>query len=295
MEMGIASKNQSIQDWITQQWVILFGQRIDNDKYQWLLGPFGGTKGIGLKFIEQLAKDESLVIDNLEKSKGLLDSIQSLGLSEIELKKLSPEVIDFYENTASYDLLLKAKWNPFFKIFGIVVKSIFSRRIEQLNVPIKNLEDASGLTNEIIKLVDTKTKEIKRTIWLRAFKTTGQVVYSGVYETCSLPNKQVCIKAIFPLPNGNATVILTPSVGKNGELILDSSGQRIGDSGFYFLLKDSKGQLWSKFIKSFKDKLVVKSMKDRITATQTLTLWNLKVLEFKYEIKKTTHNKVYSA
>ncbi|TCP21305.1 hypothetical protein EV195_1211 [Tenacibaculum skagerrakense] len=293
--MGIASKNQSIQDWITQQWVILFGQRIDNDKYQWLLGPFGGTKGIGLKFVEQLAKDERLAIDKQRKNKGLLDSIQNLGLSEIELKKLSPDVIDFYENTSNYDLLLKAKWNPFFKIFGTIIKGVFSRRIEQLNVPIENLEDASGLTNEIIKLVDSRTNEVKRTIWLRTFKSTGQVVYSGVYETCSLPNKQICIKAIFPLPNGNATVILTPSVGKNGELILDSSGQRIGDSGFYFLLRDSKGQLWSKFIKSFKDKLVVKSINDRITATQTLTLWNLKVLEFKYEIKKTTHNKVYSA
>ena len=89
-----------------------------------------------------------------------------------------------------------------------------------------------------------------------------------------------------PIPNGNATVILTPSVSKNGELILDSSGQRIGDSGFYFLLRDSKGKLWSKFIKSFKDKLVVKSISDKIRATQTLTLWNLKVLEFEYEIKK---------
>ena len=291
--MGIASKNQSIQDWITQQWVILFGQRIDNDKYQWLLGPFGGIKGIGIKFVEQLAKEENLVIDSQRKKQGLLDSILNLGLSEIELKKLSPEVIEFYENTSNYDLLLKAKWNPFFKIFGTLIKSVFSKRIEQLNVPIENLEDASGLTNEIVKLVDTKTNEVKRTIWLRTFKSTGQVVYSGVYETCSLPNKQICIKAIFPLPNGNATVILTPSVGKNGELILDSSGQRIGDSGFYFLLRDSKGQLWSKFIKSFKDKLVVKSMNNRITATQTLTLWNLKVLEFEYEIKKTTHNNGY--
>ena len=284
--MGIARKNQSIQDWITQQWVILFGQRIDNKNYQWLLGPFGGTKGIGIKFVEQLAIDENLVIDSKRKNKGLLDSILNLGLSETELKRLSPNVIDFYENTSNYDLLLKAKWNPFFKVFGIVVKSVFSKRIEQLNVPIENLKDASGLTNEIIKLVDTKTNEVKRTIWLRTFKSTGQVVYSGVYETCTLPNKQICIKAIFPLPNGNATVILTPSVGKNGELILDSSGQRIGDSGFYFLLRDSKGQLWSKFIKSFKDKLVVKSINDKISATQTLTLWNLKVLEFEYEIKK---------
>jgi len=56
------------------------------------------------------------------------------------------------------------------------------------------------------------------------------------------------MKAIFPLPNGNATVILKPRIGENGELILDSSGDRIGDSGFYFILKDSKGQLWTKFI-----------------------------------------------
>ena len=213
--MGIARKNQSIQDWITQQWVILFGQRIDNKNYQWLLGPFGGTKGIGIKFVKQLAKDESLVINSQRKNQGLLESILNLGLPENELKRLSPNVIDFYENTANYDLLLKAKWNPFFKFFGTLIKSVFSKRIEQLNVPIENLEDASRLTNEIIKLVDTKTNEVKRTIWLRTFKSTGQVVYSGVYGTCSLPNKQICIKAIFPLPNGNATVILTPSVGKN--------------------------------------------------------------------------------
>lgn len=288
--MGIAKRNQSFQDWITQQWVILFGERIDNANYQWLLGPFGGTKGIGQKFIEQLAKDECLVIDCLRKNKGLLDSIENLGLTEIEINRLSQDVIDFYQNTSNYDLILRVKWNPFFKIFGTLLKSIFSKRIEQLNVPIENLEDASDLTNEIIKLVDSKTNEVKRTIWLRTFKSTGQVVYSGVYETCSLPNKKICIKAIFPLPNGNATVILIPSIGKNGELILDSSGNRIGDSGFYFLLRDSKGQLWSKFIKSFKDQLIVKSINDRLSAIQTLTLWNLKVLEFQYEIKKITNN-----
>ncbi len=290
--MGIAKKNKSIQDWITQQWVILFGKKIDNSKYKWLLGPFGGTHGIGLKFVKQLAKDENLVIDSRRKDKGLLDSIKHLMLSENELNRLSPNVIDFYEKTSNYDLLLKAKWNPFFKVFGILVKSVFSNRIEQLNIPIQNLEDASGLTNEIIKLLDSKTNEAKRTIWLRAFKSTGQVVYSGVYGTCSLPKGQTCIKAVFPLSNGNATVILSPKVGKNGELILDSSGQRIGDSGFYFLLKDSKGQLWTKFIKSFKDKLVVCSKNDIISATQTLTLWNLNVLKFEYEIKKTTHNRV---
>ncbi|ANQ48577.1 hypothetical protein MY04_1200 [Flammeovirga sp. MY04] len=284
--MGIANKNQHLQDWITQQWVILFGEKISKSNHSWLIGPFGGTDGIGKKFIHQLIKDEGLIISQDKANKGLIDSIKHLNLSEDELGNLHPKVVDFYQNTSDYNLLLKAKWTPFFKFFGILVQKIFSNRIEQLNVPIQDIKDSSGLTNEIIKLLDAKTNEVKRTIWLRTFKASGQVVYSGVYDTCRLPNEQTCIKAVFPLPNGNATVILSPSVGNKGELILDSSGEKIGDSGFYFLLKDSKGQLWTKFIKSFKDQLVVSCLNNRITAIQTLTLWGLRVLKFEYEIMK---------
>ena len=281
-------KKQTFQDWLTQQWVILFGSRINKEESEWLLGPFGNTNGIGLKFITQLAEKEKLIIDKNKKNKGLIQSINQLNLSQDELNVLSKNVIDFYENTANYDFDLNVKWNPFFKLFGILLKILFSNRIEQLNIPIENIKDSKALTSEIIHLLNNETKEIKRTIWLRTSKTTGQVVYSGVYETCIIPSGQTCIKAIFPLPNGNSTVILSPSVGMNGELVLESSGKKIGDSGFYFLLNDSTGNLWTKFIKSFKDKLVVRSKNESITAEQTLTLWNLNVLKFEYDIKKTT-------
>lgn len=288
--MGKAITKQSFQDWITQQWVILFGKKINKLEFKWLLGPFGELNGIGTKFIKQLAEKENLAIDNEKNAKGLIQSINQLNLSEKEINLLSQNVIDFYQNTADYDLKLKVKWNPFFKIFGLLLRVIFSKRIQQLNVPIRSIENSETLTSEIIHLKDTKTNEVKRTIWLRAFQSTEQVVYSGVYETCDIPSGKTCIKAIFPLPNGSATVILTPKVGNNGELILESAGNRIGDSGFYFLLKDSKGQLWTKYIKSFKDKLVVRSENNNITASQTLTLWNLRVLKFEYKIKKTTHS-----
>ena len=52
--MGIAPLKQNFQDWITQQWVILFGKKIIPNENQWLLGPFGETNGIGLKFISRL-------------------------------------------------------------------------------------------------------------------------------------------------------------------------------------------------------------------------------------------------
>lgn len=284
--MGIAIKKQSFQDWITQQWVILFGQKIDTSEQKWLLGPFGELNGIGIKFINQLAEKEHLAIDHEKNGKGLIQSIHHLNLSEKEIDLLSRDVIDFYENTSEYELKLKVKWYPFFKIFGFLLRVIFSKRIEQLNVPIRSIENSETLTSEIIHLKDLKTNEVKRTIWLRAFLTTREVVYSGVYETCVIPLGKTCIKAIFPLPNGSATVILTPTVGINEELILESAGNRIGDSGLYFLLKDSKGQLWTKFIKSFKDTLVVRSENENITASQTLTMWNLRVLKFEYKIKK---------
>ncbi len=284
--MAIAPLKQNFQDWITQQWVILFGKKIDKHESEWLLGPFGETKGIGQKFIQQLAENEQLTIDRKQLDKGLLHSINQLNLPEKELHKLSENVIDFYENTSNYDFDLKVKWNPVFKIFGGLLKILFSNRIQQLNIPMNNRNESKSLESEIIHLLDETTKEVQRTIWLRRFKKTEQVVYSGVYEVCTIPSGQNCIKAIFPLPNGNATVILNPEVGKKGELILNSSGRKIGDSGFYFLLNDSKGKLWTKFIKSFQDKLVVSSENEKIRALQTLTLWNLRVLQFEYKIKK---------
>src|SRR5690606_11906777 len=242
--------------------------------------------------LNQLAENENLEICKSELSKGLIKSINQLDLSSTELNKLSKNVIDFYENTSSYEFDLKTKWNPFFKIFGHLLKILFSNRIEQLNIPMDNNKNAKGMNSNIVQLIDKKTKKLKRTIWLRTFKETKQVVYSGVYETCAIPNGMTCIKAMFPLPNGNATVILQPSIGDNGELILKSAGRRIGDSGFYFLLKDKNGNLWTKYVKSFKDNLTVSFDKGKIKANQLLTFYGFKVLNFEYEIKKTTYNNV---
>ena len=292
--MEFASLKQNFQDWITQQWVILSGKKINAKEYEWLLGPFGNIDGIGEKFISQLAKKENLEISKSVHNKGLLESIDQLNLSSNESNKLSNNVIDFYENTSDFEFDLKTKWNPIFKIFGQLLKILFSNRIEQLNIPMNNNKNAKEMNSKIVQLIDKKTKKVKRTIWLRTYKQTNQVIYSGVYETCTIPNGITCIKAIFPLPNGSATVVLQPSIGNNGELTLKSSGEKIGDSGFYFLLKDKSGNLWTKYIKSFKDNLTVTSENGKIKANQALTFYGLKVLNFEYEIRKTTYNNVYN-
>ena len=284
--MSLADTMQKFQDWFTQQWVIICGRKINPSENTWLFGPFGEVSGIGEKFIHQLAQKEDLTIIRKSNSKGLLDSILSLNLSENEIKKLPKNVIDFYEKTSEYKLQLNVKWNPIFKIFGYVVNRLFSQRINQLNIPTNNIQSSENLTSEIIELVAKNTNEVKYTIWLRKFQSTGKVIYSGIYTTCLLPSGITCVKAIFPLPKGNATVILKPSVGEKNELILDSSGNKFGDAGFYFLLNDSKGNCWSKYIKSFTDKLIVSDENEKLKARQTLKLWHLKVARLEYEMKK---------
>lgn len=242
--------------------------------------------GIGEEFINELADKENLSIQRNLKSQGLLTSINQLDLTDEELKNLSQKVIDFYEKTSNYELEFKVKWNPFFKPFGFIINRLFSRRINQLNIPLQN-NNQEKLSSEIIKLIDKNTNKVRYTIWLRKIEKTGQVIYSGIYGTCKLASNKTCIKAIFPLPKGNATVIMRPSVGKDNELILDSSGKKFGDMGFYFLLNDSKNNYWAKFVSLFTDKLVISENEENLIATQTLKLWNLKVSEFSYNINYT--------
>ena len=285
IKMRFAYPMQKFQDWMTQQWVILRGIKIKPEDFPWLMGPFGNLDAIGEDFIIRFAEKENLIIEKDSKAKGIIPSMLKLNLSETDFSNLSKNVIRFYENTANHNLDFSVKWNPFFKFFGVLINKLFSNRINQLNIPTKNIDDSESLKSEIINLIDPKTNEIKYTFWFRSIESTGQVIYSGVYGICNLPSGKTCVKAVFPLPNGNATVLMNPSVGENGELILDSSGEKFGDAGFYFLLKDSKGEYWSQFISSFRDKLIIGSENDLISAVQTLTLWHLKVLTFNYKIK----------
>lgn len=284
IRMRLAYPKQKFQDWFTQQWAIFWGKRIEPEIVPWLMGPFGKLGAIADDFVNKIAEDESLIIKRNATSHGLIFSIKELKLSEEESARLSQNVIDFYEKTGLYKLKFSVKWNPLFKIFGKLVKYLFSNRIEQLNIPTNNVASSKQISSEIITLSDPNSGKVKYTVWYRTFKSTGQVLYSGVYATCTLPSGKACIKAVFPLPNGNATVIMSPSVGPNGELRLDSSGKKFGDPGFYFLLKDAKGDLWSQYISSFRDQLNVCCYEGKIIAEQNLTLWHFPVLRFNYEI-----------
>lgn len=283
--MALAYPMQKFQDWCTQQWVILWGKKINQKDFTWLMGPFGDLNGIGEDFIERLAENENLIIQREAKPKGLIPTIDMLNLPDTELSQLSENVIDFYENTTNYNLYFTVKWNPFFKFWGVLVNKLFSNRLKQLNIPTKNVKINEPLNSQIITLFDPTTNQIKYSVWLRTSLSTQQIIYSGIYGVCTLPSGKTCIRAIFPLPNGNATVIMHPVVGAKGELILNASGKKMGNAGFYFLLNDSKGNYWAQFIRSFRTLLIVNTENNQLSAKHISTLWHWNVFKFVYTIK----------
>jgi hypothetical protein len=284
--MPYASPMQNFQDWFTQQWAILWGKKFEPSENEWLKGPFGNLNGIGEEFIEQLARKENLEILRNQSNSGILNSFSELELEPKELDRIHPKIIEFYERTDQFQLQFEIKWNPLFKPFGFLVNRLFSKRINQLFLPHQNSKKAESISSEIILLKKKESEEVPYKFWLRKIESTQQIIYSGIYSTCQLPSGKKAVKAIFPLPYGNATVLLEPFVDEKGNFHLKSEGKKLGDAGFYFLLKDAKGNNWVQYIKSFRDRLSIQVDNQEIKAYQNLSLWKIPVLQIHYIISK---------
>lgn len=287
-----------LQDQLTQQWVKLTGQKINLEEHEWLIGPVGATDIIKDKFIHDLAFKEDLELSRNEENAGLLNSIEEIGITDEERARLTNSVADFYENTSNYNFEMWSEWKGLFRPFGGILSILFSKRLQQLNLPLSSLDVAKGLKSEIIKLKSKKDKSTKWTIWYRKLKGSGDVIYSGIYTSCNNPNyKNPLLKVIFPLPNGNASVIMKKEVLEDGSLLLSSDGSKFGDNGFYFTLTDHKGQYWAKFVKAMHEWInVYEDEENVLRADHVLNFYgfNFLKLHYKMTVQNTVANKELS-
>lgn len=278
----------AIQDKITQIWVKATGRKINPNEFEWLIGPIGNTDIIKNKFIFELAEKENLEIQKNSPNSGLLDRMEEIGISEEELSLLNKKVADFYENTSNYDFEVWSEWKSLFKPFGKLLYLTFSKRLQQLNLPLNSIDTSKGFKSDIIKLKCKKTQKTRWTIWYRIIKSTKNVIYSGVYTTCKNPNyKKPLLKVIFPLPNGNASVIMNKKIEKDGSLLLSSDGKKFGDNGFYFTLTNGKGKYWAKFVKSMHEWIrVYEDEENVLRADHNLNFYGIRFLNLHYKMSK---------
>ncbi len=171
---------------------------------------------------------------------------------------VAPAVRDFYERTSAYNLDVWSEWHGFFKPFGIALAVLFSRRLQQLNIPLSSLDSSKGMTSSVLQMRDRHSGELVQTAWVRQLHATKNVLYAGSYSVCRIPGySKPCVRVIFPLPNGNAIVVMKPECHADGSISLISAGKEFGDPGFYFTVHSRDGKTWARYVKAMQEKITV--------------------------------------
>ena len=284
--MWLGERRGNLIDWSTQRWVCLTGRRVDLDDHPWLVGPIGSTRGIGLDYFDKWAAKEGLTATRHRCGKGLLTSFGELAGPGFDAAAVDPAVAEFYERASEFDVDVWSEWSGLFRPFGFLVAAIFSRRLGQLNLPLSPLDTSLGMTSEVVEVADSRGA-VRANAWVRTLVKSGRIVYVGSYSAATPPGAGgPCVKTVFPLPNGNAIVLLRPEVGPNRSLLLVSRGRRFGDAGFYFTVHRSSGVV-ARYVRSFRERIhVYRAEGGDVRADHTMSLWGLKCLHLHYRLRR---------
>jgi hypothetical protein len=277
----------AIGAWFIYRLIWLFGRSRRRADVAWLIGPMGGPV-IGDSTDQEAADAEGLTIER--DSGGLIPAFEAqLGGPELPAAKIHAAIRDFYEHTAEFAMDVWSRaYFPASLALALLVTTI-SRQVNQLNFPLSPLETALGMSSEIISM-RTPDGRVKYTGWFRTLAADAtRVLYTGFYMTATVPGEaNPCVKVVFPMPNGNATVILRPAVGESGALVLDSSGGKFGGAGFYRVQARDAERVRVWHIKTLKERFRV-YVDDRGTlrCDHTVRFLGLPVLSLHYKMFRT--------
>jgi hypothetical protein len=225
--------------------IALFGRTCRWSDVPWLAGPLGDAV-IGDAPYQAVAEREGLSVERRARDGGLVPDFTMLQGDGCDARTLHPAIRDFYEHTASYAMdVWSQTYFPASVALWLLVTTI-SRQVNQLNFPLSPLDAAHGMTSEIISM-RKPDGSVRYTGWFRTLAGAARVLYTGFYMVERVPaESNACVKVVFPMPHGNATVVLRPSIGADGSLVLDSSGGSFGGAGFYRVdaRGDASARVW---------------------------------------------------
>jgi len=281
--MWLGPKSGYLTDWTTQLWVKSTGISTDLQLSPWLEGPIARPTGVGIRFFDDFAAERGL---SVQSGTGLIKNLAELSGPGFKLAEISPEVRHFYENTADYELDAWSEWCGFFRPFGYVLARVFSHRLQQLNVPLSSLDTSRGITSRVADLTDAQGK-VRYTAWIRELLGSRHVLYAGSYSTCRVPNFDgACVKVVFPLPNGNAIVIMYPQSEADGSFLLTSSGSGYGSPGFYFTVHEGD-RIWAKYVPAMRETIrVYSAAKNQVRADHVLRFRGVTFLRLHYRLQR---------
>jgi hypothetical protein len=233
--------------WLINIWIALTGRVCKFKDYPWLEGPMSENMEIGSGYYDRFAQSKGYKVVNAPDGGLLNDFTITIPDSDPLKQKLNPRIARFYENTVQYKLEVWSQWYAPIGFFARILIRNLSTKMNQLNIPLEPLETSRGMSNEVLRITDPITGALHYACWLRKSILTGKVVYAGFYSTCSIDG-QPYVRVVFPLPDGNVTVVLKSVVQPDGSVKLLSGGKRIGEAGYYRVRKHGGDAVKVKYI-----------------------------------------------
>lgn len=222
--------------WGIELLVRLTGRRVRRSETPWLSCFLGDAGRIGTGIYQRIADAEQLEL-RTPANAGLVPDFETLRGPGFDPNVVHPRIRHFYEHAAAYHLEVWSEVYLLGRFFLWLLVEFLSTHMDQLNFPISSLEVAKGMTSEVVQLTDPRTGELRYTGWLRRLKSSGRVIYAGIYSVCKVPGETTpCVKVTFPC-RGSANVYLRPVAHADGSFGLDSSGSAWGKSGFYRIVE----------------------------------------------------------
>src|SRR6202140_385344 len=233
-------------------WVRLTGRLVRKSEAPWLATPLGGRERIGTGIYERVAGAEGLLI-RTPRHAGLLENFNLLRGPNFNPDDVHPDIRHFYEHAAEYQLDVWSEVSLIGRFFLWLLVEFISRRMDQLNFPISSLEVAKGMTSEVVQLVEPASGRIVNTGWLRRLKSSGRVIYAGLYSATQMPDEAgPCVRVTFPC-RGSANVYLNPVAHPDGSFGLESSGSAFGRSGFYRMIDGGPDHYIVRHVRSLRE------------------------------------------
>jgi hypothetical protein len=243
-----------------------------------------GERYVGAGFYQRYAEEHGL--DAMaDDNAGLLPDFAVLAGEGFDPSLVRPEIQDFYERTARYDLTVRIGWSGPFKHPPRTLIYLVGRNVKQFNIPLSLAGTDVPMENELIRLAGPTTAETPYVGWLRRSAVTGEAMLAGLYTTCELPGARGrFFKGVYPLPGGSATTIFRPVNRFEGSFALVSGGWHFGDPGYYRIHRTKVGTLRVKCVPMDEVIHVFVDLEGALRAHHTFAFAKIRFLSLFYKI-----------
>lgn len=225
----------------TRKFWRLAGRPVDlAGRESWLDAPMSSGPRVTDEWLAAEATRHGGSLGTDEPDAGLLPSMTLLDGPGFDASRLRPEIRDFYEHTAAWELEVWTGWSPLFWPAGEVISRLFGQRVEQLALPMRPLDVAQGMDSRVTRILDAGGTQVAAA-WSRGLRGSGRTVFSGAYSAATLPGAdRPSVHVAFPLESGNVQVFLRPTVTDDGSLVLESPAGGFGEDGTYVVVRDGR-------------------------------------------------------